>query len=278
MRFLLRYGEIGIKSRRVRARFEHRLVENIKSMLLREGIEGLVSKEGDRIFLVCDDARADACGRVLGHTFGLVSFSGVGSVASSDVEDIATHVCTVASRWGKGSFAVRCRRVGTHGYTSMTAAARVGERVLDANPSLKVDLTNPDHEVFVEIRHRSSYIYTDITEGPGGMPVGSAGRVAAVVNDREGALAVWLMMKRGCQPLLMGDREVVEQCLLPWLPNLKFYDGLPIERLISYAERILISKEMKVGKMAKPEAHTIFYPMVGLLETDIERLVSTMMR
>jgi len=277
MRFLLRYGEIGIKSRKVRARFEHRLVENVKSMLLRAGVEGLVSKEGDRIFLVCDDTNDNVCERILGHMFGIVSFSKVSSVSSSDVEEISGYVCGLASKWGGGSFAVRCRRVGTHGYTSMTAAARIGERVLDANPSLKVKLRGPDHEIFIEIRHGSSYIYMDVTDGPGGMPVGTAGRVAAFVMDREDALAAWLMMKRGCMPLLMGDKNIIEGCLLAWLPGLKFYENLPIERLIAYAEHVLVSKERDVKKMEKPDGYTIFYPMAALMDEDVDMMIESMM-
>jgi thiamine biosynthesis protein ThiI len=157
------------------------------------------------------------------------------------------------------------------------AAARVGERVLDANPSLKVNLTKPDHEVFIEIRHGLSYIYTDVIEGPGGMPVGSAGRVAAIVQDRDDALAAWLMMKRGCMPLLMGNRELMERLLFPWLPSLKFHDDLPVEKLIAYAGYILISRERDISKMAKPDGYTIFYPMAGLTDEDVDVLTGKML-
>jgi len=276
MRVLIRYGEIGIKSRKVRSRFERQLIENIKLMLLREGVEGVVSRTENRIFLITDDAKEYASDRILKHTFGIVSFSKVISVSSSGLDDISEVAVKVASKWHHGRFAVRCRRTGSHNYTSMTAAAHIGERILQANPLLKVDLTDPDHEIFIEIRHGVSFIYTDMVPGPGGLPVGTAGKIASVIHDEMDALAVWLMMKRGCMPLLSGDKRVVEEYILPWLPKLRFYEDIPIERLISYADHILVSREQDPVRMEKPEGYTIFYPLAGLSEEDLERLLRGM--
>ena len=65
---IVRYGEIGTKSRRTRSWIEHRLVENIK-----EAIGGReVLREYGRIF-VKSDSRADA--ERVAKVFGVVSTS-----------------------------------------------------------------------------------------------------------------------------------------------------------------------------------------------------------
>jgi tRNA uracil 4-sulfurtransferase len=64
--------------------------------------------------------------------------------------------------------------------------------------SFKVDLETPDIEVFVEVRDDKSYLYAETLQGPGGLPVGSQGRVLVLLKDLHSLIAAWLMMKRGC--------------------------------------------------------------------------------
>ena len=53
---LVRYAELGLKSRSVRRRFESILVDNLMSSLANAGLEGLVTTEYGRIFVEVDDA------------------------------------------------------------------------------------------------------------------------------------------------------------------------------------------------------------------------------
>ena len=56
--YLIRYGEIGLKSRSVRSRFESQLVANIEDMFLKMEMECTVERQRGRIFLYSDDGDA----------------------------------------------------------------------------------------------------------------------------------------------------------------------------------------------------------------------------
>ena len=76
----------------------------------------------------------------------------------------------------------------------------------------KVDLKNPDIEIFVEVRNDDCYIYTEKISGPGGLPIGTAGTILCLLSGGiDSAVAAWMMMKRGCKIVFfhakMSDNE-----------------------------------------------------------------------
>jgi thiamine biosynthesis protein ThiI len=69
---------------------------------------------------------------------------------------------------------------------------------------LRVDLEHADLTVFVEIlRDRICFSFEKVP-GPGGFPVGSAGRVMALLSGGiDSPVAAWRLMKRGCTVVLV---------------------------------------------------------------------------
>ena len=60
----------------------------------------------------------------------------------------------------QSTFAVRARREGEHAYSSMEIAAKLGSNILDSDiPGLRVDLTNPDSEIFLDIRGNLAHYF-----------------------------------------------------------------------------------------------------------------------
>ena len=106
-------------------------------------------------------------------------------------------------------FAVRARRTGQHPFTSQELARDLGSDVLErfADRSLSVDLDHPEVELFVEVRGPTTYLSFDRSDGPGGLPLGVAGRLVAYVEGTRGALGAFLMMKRGCRVALVAAPE-----------------------------------------------------------------------
>ena len=71
------------------------------------------------------------------------------------------------------------------------------EKILDAFEGLKVDVHNPDIEINVEIRNHIN-IYSMIIPGPGGMPVGTAGKAMLLLSGGiDSPVAGWMTAKRG---------------------------------------------------------------------------------
>ena len=202
---LIRYGELALKSRPVRLRFERTLMRNIEDLFLRENRECILSREWGRIMAHVRDETAAA--RILGRVFGITSFSPAVECPSEmqTVADMAAGRSIALLKDGQ-SFAIRARRTGTHPYNSQRLAALAGSAVLEANPGrgIKVNLSHPDMEIFIEVRGKTAYVFADKFPGPGGLPMGTQGRVAALLADEASAAAAWLMMKRGCRVIAVG--------------------------------------------------------------------------
>jgi thiamine biosynthesis protein ThiI len=227
--FLVRYGEIGIKSLPVRRRFERLLADNIVRGLKARGAQGTVEQPWGRLLVRAPDGP----GRdTLARTFGVVSFSPVRE-APVELPELAAEVAQQAGGIPPGhSFAVRARRAGDVGFTSMDAARAVGASILQLHRArgLRVDLDAPDVEVQVEVRDGKAYVAFESVPGPGGLPVGSEGRVAVWADSGRGALAAWLMMKRGCRADLLAPRgldPVPLLALAAWDPGIDVVDVPP---------------------------------------------------
>jgi len=200
---MVRYGEIGIKSEQVRSKYERLLVGNIEAMLRENGIPfERVLRERGRVFVLTPDPRAaDAVAR----TFGVVSTSPV-AVTGTDIKD----ACDTAAALGREvigpgeSFAIRARRAGPYPYTSQEIGRMCGDAVFEAvkERGPRVDLKGPDREIFVEVRESRAYVFSKVIKGVGGMPLGSQGKMVALISGGiDSPVAAWLMMKRGCEPI-----------------------------------------------------------------------------
>ncbi|MDI6888814.1 MAG: tRNA uracil 4-sulfurtransferase ThiI [Methanocellales archaeon] len=198
---LVRYGEIGLKSDRVRSRYERVLVDNIKAMLqLHEKEYSNVRRDWGRIFVHSSD---ESIADVVANVFGVVSTSPVISTESglSAIAQLATDVGEAIVDRGE-SFAIRPHKAGKHPFSSedigRVCGAAVAERLKDR--SVSVNLTSPDHEIFIEVRQDRAYVYYTIIKGVGGLPLGTQGKMVALISGGiDSPVAAWLMMRRGCE-------------------------------------------------------------------------------
>ncbi len=194
-------GEIGIKSAWTRRTYERRLIQNIKATLKHHNIDfEAVYRQQGRIFIKTGQAQGSV--KKLVRVFGISSLSPA-SQATSKLEDITLQSLSLTKqKLNEGtSFAVKCKRIGTHPYTSRDICQHIGQKMLQAFPKLglKVDLTNPDISIGVEIRQEAAYIYTDTIAASDGFPVGTQPNVVGLIKpDPNSPVACWLTMKRGC--------------------------------------------------------------------------------
>ena len=154
---LLRYGEIALKSKPVRKSLVQRLKDNIRVHFRANGLECHISSDYGRIYIYCDD-HEKAIG-LLKRVFGLVSFSSC-IETTSELEGLTEQTVRLAQAWlNEGAkFAIRTKRIGTHPFSSQSLAEKLGSVVLESVNDLKVDLSNPDVEIFVEVRHEKGFI------------------------------------------------------------------------------------------------------------------------
>lgn len=204
---IVRFGsEIGVKSSRVRARYERWVLEALSRRLRRRGlrVEGLRYVFGRAYLMVSD---VDAVLKEASRTFGVSSASPAVKTSAelSELVGKAVKVASAVLREGEG-FAVKCRRVGSHPYKSPDVVKAVGSAILRElrGRGVRVDLDDPDVVVGVEVRDQDAYIYVGDVKGPGGLPAGSQGRVVCLVSGGiDSPVAAWMAMRRGCAPILL---------------------------------------------------------------------------
>jgi len=195
---IARYGELGIKSPPVRRRFEKKLVSNIKSSFKCE-----VRVSQARIFIK-PASYAEALHK-LAKVFGIVSFSPA-ITTITDFEEIAKEMEIYTEKLeadglisSETPFAIRSRRVGEHDFSSQELGAFAGAVVVK-KVGAPVNLSNPQLEIFVETRQDETFIYHQKIPGPGGLPVGTQGKLIALLSGGiDSPVAAYMMMKRGCQ-------------------------------------------------------------------------------
>jgi thiamine biosynthesis protein ThiI len=130
--------------------------------------------------------------------FGVVSTSVAVKLKADLGEILEKGVAYAKQRIAPGdSFAVRARRVGEHDYTSIELARQLGAGIRRATGA-RVDLTKPEVEIHVEVRNRDAYIYDEVIQGVGGLPLGTQGKALALISGGiDSPVAAWMIMRRG---------------------------------------------------------------------------------
>ncbi len=196
---LLRYGEIALKGKN-RNYFFRKLRRNVRSCLKANGIEGKVWQEGQRIYLQTDEVKSAI--QAVQRVFGLVSLSPVHEVPAS-LDAMVQEGVAVAQRAGLDpgrTFRVRARRADkSFPFISPEIERQVGEAIVLATGA-KPDLSKGAQvEIGVEVQPGRALVFGETIAGPGGLPLGSQGRVVALLSSGiDSPVAAWLMMKRGC--------------------------------------------------------------------------------
>ena len=193
-------GDLSTKARETRRRFVKRLVRNLRDALKAEGIDARVVRTHDRIFVEAASGQASEAASVLARVFGVQSVSRVVKRGFSSLDDIvAAGVELFGEVVRDKSFAVRARRVGTRSEIPLQTRELMNAlgTALLVN-ARRVDLSNPEVTVHVEIMPGEAYFFSDTLRGYGGLPLGVEGRAVALVSGGfDSAVAAWQLMKRG---------------------------------------------------------------------------------
>jgi len=201
---IIRYGEIGTKSRQTRRWFEDILINNIREALVSEGIEykKIKAKHG-RIIVKTNKALESV--EALKRVFGIVSLSPAMEIDAEldKMNKIAMKLFRKKKRelgLENPRFRVTARRI-TKDFPlkSPEIQAKVGEYIFE-NEENEVDLYNPQIEIGIEIMEGRAYIFVDKIHAWGGLPIGTQGKVVVLLSGGiDSPVAAFLMMKRGVE-------------------------------------------------------------------------------
>ena len=199
--FLIKYAEIAIKGKN-RYLFEDALVNNIRYQLKTVDGNFTVRKENGRIYVETEgDYDYDETVTALQRVFGIVGICPV--VLTKDegfdalCQSVIDHI-NEAYPNKNFTFKVNARRARkNYPMDSMQINAAVGEKVLEAFPETSVDVHNPQVMINIEIRPLIN-IYSTVIPGPGGMPLGTAGKAMLLLSGGiDSPVAGYMISKRG---------------------------------------------------------------------------------
>lgn len=200
--FLIKYAEIGVKGRN-RYVFENALVSQIRSALRHCSGEFHVRKEQGRIFVDVESETYDYDETVswLQKVFGISGICPMVQVEDEGPDQLkkdVLHYMKEVYNNPEMTFKVHTRRARkNYPIDSMKVNEMLGEALLHEFPGLKVDVHKPELLLNVEIREHI-YIYSVVIPGPGGMPVGTAGKAMLLLSGGiDSPVAGYMIAKRG---------------------------------------------------------------------------------
>ncbi len=195
---LVRYGELALKGNK-RAQFEDRLIKNIKTML--HNISALrIERTFGRIYVEVRDEDQHEAMNGLKKVFGIVGLNRTKRVPLNieRIQSTALEMFNEISPTPQ-TFKVETRRIlKSFPLDTPEINHSVGGYILKQCPELSVDVHHPQTRVGIEIRDTGAYIFVDAEPGPGGLPIGTGGKVMLMISGGlDSPVAGWQLMKRG---------------------------------------------------------------------------------
>lgn len=194
--FIIRYAEIGLKGGNRRF-FENLLMRNIRTALRGQSYESVRLSFSKILLKLKKESDHKQMASILERVFGIENFSPAIS-CTTDYNDMEKVALAVAAGARAKTFRITANRPWK-GFPlpSQELNNRLGKAV--AGTGMKVNLTNADLNIEVDVLREKSFIFTERQAGPGGLPAGSAGKVVSLISGGiDSPVASWMMMKRGC--------------------------------------------------------------------------------
>ena len=196
---IVHYNEIALKLGH-RPMFVNRLVQNVRTALESVPIASVRSTSGRIVIGLGDADEADVVRR-LAATPGVANVYAA-HACPADLDEVERVLARVLESWRpRGSFRIAVKRADkSFPVKSPAVGARLGAYVANATRA-PVDLKNADSTVHVEIVQGAIYLSIDgKTEGCGGLPVSTGGRVLLLLSGGiDSPVAGLRMMRRGCR-------------------------------------------------------------------------------
>ena len=208
---IVHYHEISLK-RGNRPLFLRHLAQNLERAVRDLGGARVHQLSGRILVDVEGSERPQAIAERLSRVCGVASVALAYRVPSS-VDAMKAAVAALIESRRFVSFRISARRAfKTYPLTSVELNRELGAFVVERT-GVRVDLHVPDLEIHVEVLPAETFVYADRMPGPGGLPVGTAGTVAALLSGGiDSPVAAWRMMKRGCRVVFVHFHSV------PYLP------------------------------------------------------------
>jgi len=195
--YVVHYSEVALKGKN-RPIFVKVLRRNIARSLM--SLHPQVESRDGRLFVTLDADPAEVVQK-LSRIFGIAWFAKA-DVVDSEYGRIEEAALTVAGTSKAQTFMIEARRSDkSFPIGSMELARRLGSAIVRLT-GMDVYLSDPDLRIHVDVIRRQALVYAAKIQGPGGLPVGTAGRAMHLFSGGiDSPVAAWLLLKRGVRPV-----------------------------------------------------------------------------
>ena len=195
--YLVKLGELTLKGDN-RFEFEHCLKNNLRAMAGQTRLR--IQMRNGRFYVRCPEADAELVEGILNRVLGIAGWARalVCEKDTASVFDACVKMAKEIESQGARTFKIEARR-SDKGFPldSYAIMREAGSAVLEAVPSLTVNVKQPDRVIDVEIREQA-YVYGGEHQGRRGLPVGTGGKALLLLSGGiDSPVAGYLMARRG---------------------------------------------------------------------------------
>ena len=193
---IIKYGELTTKKDNINF-FIKTLNDNVKKAL--SSFDVKITYDKGRMYIECDNEYFENIITKLKKVFGIFEIMIGYKYDERDIDSIGNNVVNLLKETSFETFKVITKRSDkTYELDSMEISRKIGGYVLKNIDNVKVDVHNPEKEIFIEVRKDAVYIYFEKIKGIGGYPVGTLGKgILMLSGGIDSPVAGFLAMKRG---------------------------------------------------------------------------------
>lgn len=263
-------GEITYRTKGGRRLFTGQTVRNLRTAVEATGKHIQIRHIGGKF-----EARGDFTPEVCERIFGIKTCLVARRMRFDGLEELArAGELLWCERVAGKTFGVRCKRVGTHDFSSQDVGVVLGGRL---NPyAAGVDLTAPDVWVDVEIRGKTAYFVEQRIEGPAGLPIGAGDEVLVLFSGGyDSPVATWHLAKRGAVPhfvhFAFGGLGEVESVIrvAQYLRSQWLIGAAPTFVVVPFADVVRAILEVVESSMRQVTLRRAMYQAAELVARDL---------
>jgi len=178
-------------------------VRNLKTALSGLHVASVRSSMGRIELALRPETPVDEVRERLSRIFGIANFS-YANRGPHNFQALASSVLADLGDAAPASFRVSVTRSDKRlPFTSPQAEREIGGMIWEAK-QWKVDLSRPALTIHIEMLSNEAFYFFGKEPGAGGMPTGTAGRVACLLSGGiDSPVAAYRMMRRGCKVQLI---------------------------------------------------------------------------
>ncbi len=195
---LVALGEMFLKSEGVRRVFKKRLIDNLIFFLKKENLNFKIILSRERTFIETEGS--DKAFEILKNLFGISWFASCFFFEKGTLKEVSEFIRKNYQEWIKvgQTFALRVTREKANTKETRNEIIDKIAKVIER----KVNLSNPQKEIFIETRSNGWFLYFKKEKGQGGLPAGCEGKVLTLMSGGiDSPPAAFLIAKRGAENL-----------------------------------------------------------------------------